>query len=222
MLDEDGATYPSLRREPSLTRAIGDAFLGSKIRRGPASCPRSILGLKVISKRTMWTGRPEPRCLFAPRSHASWGTGTRSSSCTRRRPTTSAGFVRAAAGPIRAVGRGKTPQGRVRDVAGASDPDGREPCPLCGTTSRAAFTRCCSVRWSRLREALRSYDAVHRRTLAFILNRRRWQELPQATKPPATQQLYGENPATRRRDHSGVQRSSGDQTYPRPVESGGS
>lgn len=28
-----------------------------------------------------------------------------------------------------------------------------------------------------LAEGLRSYDATHRRTLAFILNRRRWQEL---------------------------------------------
>ena len=31
MLDEDGATYFSLRREPSLTRAIGDALFGSKL-----------------------------------------------------------------------------------------------------------------------------------------------------------------------------------------------
>jgi hypothetical protein len=38
-----------------------------------------------------------------------------------------------------------------------------------------------------LAEALRSYDAVHLRTLAVILNRKRWQELPQATKPPLAQ-----------------------------------
>lgn len=31
MVDDAGAIYPSLRREPSLTRAIGDALLGSKI-----------------------------------------------------------------------------------------------------------------------------------------------------------------------------------------------
>src|SRR5271166_1257533 len=31
ILDMDGATYPSLRYEPSLTRALGDAFLGSRI-----------------------------------------------------------------------------------------------------------------------------------------------------------------------------------------------
>src|SRR5262249_2250248 len=36
MLEEDGATNPSLRREPSLIRAIGDAFLGNKIRARPA------------------------------------------------------------------------------------------------------------------------------------------------------------------------------------------
>ena len=31
LLDEDGTVYPSLRREPSLSRAIGDALLGSKV-----------------------------------------------------------------------------------------------------------------------------------------------------------------------------------------------
>lgn len=35
ILDEDGSTYASLRREPSLSRAIGDAFLGSKFRARP-------------------------------------------------------------------------------------------------------------------------------------------------------------------------------------------
>jgi hypothetical protein len=42
-----------------------------------------------------------------------------------------------------------------------------------------------------LAEALRSYDAVHRRTLAVISNRRRWQELPQATKPGPPHRLSG-------------------------------
>ncbi|SEQ51159.1 glycosyltransferase family 2 protein [Arthrobacter sp. OV608] len=31
LLDEDGTVYPSLRREPSLSRALGDALLGSKV-----------------------------------------------------------------------------------------------------------------------------------------------------------------------------------------------
>lgn len=35
LLDEDQSTYPSLRREPSLPRAIGDAFLGSKLPQRP-------------------------------------------------------------------------------------------------------------------------------------------------------------------------------------------
>ena len=42
-----------------------------------------------------------------------------------------------------------------------------------------------------LAEGLRSYDAVHRRTLAVILNRRRWHELPWATKPIPVPQLSG-------------------------------
>jgi GT2 family glycosyltransferase len=36
LLDEDGSTYPSLRREPSFSRALGDALLGSKMTSRPA------------------------------------------------------------------------------------------------------------------------------------------------------------------------------------------
>jgi GT2 family glycosyltransferase len=35
LLDEDGTIYPSLRREPSLSRALGDALMGSKVPRRP-------------------------------------------------------------------------------------------------------------------------------------------------------------------------------------------
>jgi GT2 family glycosyltransferase len=35
LLDDDGSTYPSLRREPSLTRALGDAVMGSRFRGRP-------------------------------------------------------------------------------------------------------------------------------------------------------------------------------------------
>ena len=58
-----------------------------------------------------------------------------------------------------------------------------------------------------LAEALRSYDAVHRRTLAVVLNRRRWQELPQATKPVPTP-AFGATP-TWCRHYPGVQRARG-------------
>ncbi|MCX2750283.1 WecB/TagA/CpsF family glycosyltransferase [Arthrobacter sp. MI7-26] len=36
LLDEDGSTYPSLRREPSIARAFGDALCGSRLRYRPA------------------------------------------------------------------------------------------------------------------------------------------------------------------------------------------
>lgn len=35
LIDDDGSVYPSLRREPSLTRAFGDALLGSRFRGRP-------------------------------------------------------------------------------------------------------------------------------------------------------------------------------------------
>ncbi|WDF34216.1 WecB/TagA/CpsF family glycosyltransferase [Arthrobacter agilis] len=35
LLDDDGVTYPSLRREPSITRALGDALMGSRFRGRP-------------------------------------------------------------------------------------------------------------------------------------------------------------------------------------------
>ena len=42
-----------------------------------------------------------------------------------------------------------------------------------------------------LAEALRSYDPVHRRTLVHVLDRQRWSELPQATKPLPPHELSG-------------------------------
>lgn len=43
ILDPGGANYPSLRREPSLTRALGDAAMGAKIPRRPGFLSEGIL-----------------------------------------------------------------------------------------------------------------------------------------------------------------------------------
>ena len=44
ILDGDGVTYPSLRREPTLTRALGDALFGSRMWLGrPGYSPASTL-----------------------------------------------------------------------------------------------------------------------------------------------------------------------------------
>ena len=72
-----------------------------------------------------------------------------------------------------------------------------------------------------LAEGLRSRNAVHRRTLTFLLNRSRWNELPNSMKMISRQQLSGPR-RMRYRDNASVQRTAGDQTYPRPVESSGS
>jgi exopolysaccharide biosynthesis WecB/TagA/CpsF family protein len=192
MLDEDGATYSSLRREPALTRAIGDALFGSK----------------------MWRNRPAflseldyRPASYVVRHDVDWATGA-------------ALLVPAAVARevgewwdefpiyseetdyfrrIRESGRRIRfePSAVVKHRGGGS---GTSP----GLAALMAVNR---VRYTErhhgraysalfravaaLAESLRSYDADHRRTLAVILNRRRWQELPQATKPIPAPHLSG-------------------------------
>jgi GT2 family glycosyltransferase len=192
MLEEDGATYPSLRREPSLTRAIGDALFGSR----------------------MWRNRPaflshlEHRPASYVEAHdVDWATGA-------------ALLVPAAVARevgdwwdefpiyseetdyfrrIRESGRRIRfePSAVVRHRGGGS---GTSP-------GLAALMAVNSVRYveryhgraysalfrvvAALREALRSYDAGHRHTLAVVLNRRRWQQLPRITKPIVAPYLSG-------------------------------
>jgi GT2 family glycosyltransferase len=192
MLDDDGATYPSLRREPSLTRAIGDAFLGSKIwRNRPAFLSES-------------DNRP---ASYVEAHDVDWATGA-------------ALLVPAAVARevgewwdefpiyseetdyfrrIRESGRRIRfePSAVVRHRGGGS---GKSP-------GLAALMAVNSVRYMErhhgwaysalfrvvvaLAQALRSYDAAHRRTLAVVLNRRRWQQLPQVTKPIPAPHLSG-------------------------------
>jgi exopolysaccharide biosynthesis WecB/TagA/CpsF family protein len=184
MLDDDGATYPSLRREPSLTRAIGDALFGSK----------------------MWRNRPAflseldyRPASYVVRHDVDWATGA-------------ALLVPAAVARevgewwdefpiyseetdyfrrIREIGRRIRfePAAVVRHRRGGS---GASP----GLAALMAVNRIRYVERYHgreytalfravvaLAEGLRSYDPVHRRSLAFILNRRRWEQLPQITKP---------------------------------------
>jgi GT2 family glycosyltransferase len=191
MLDEDGTTYPSLRREPSLTRAIGDALLGGKIHVRPGFS--SEIDARSASYREAhdvdWaTGA----ALLVPAAvarevgdwHEEFFLYSEETDYFRRireidRPIR---FVPSAVVKHRGAGSGTSPElaalmavNRIRYVE-------LHHAPAYSALFRAVVA---------LAEAVRSYDAIHRRTLAVILNRRRWQELPQVTKPIPAQQLSG-------------------------------
>ena len=187
MLDEDGTTYTSLRREPALTRAIGDALLGSKLRRRPGFCPRSTSPCELSSSARGGLGHWSRPCSFAPRLRVRSGTGTRITSLYSeetdyfRRMRESGGRIRFEPSAVvkhRRGGSGASPSlatlmavNRVRYVE-------RHHGRSYATMFRAAVV---------LAEMLRSYEPGHRRTLAFLLNRKRWEELPKAIKPSVQQ-----------------------------------
>lgn len=192
MRDERGAIYPSLRREPTLTRAIGDAIFGSRLwRNRPAF-------LSELDYRTEH---------YAQRHDVDWATGAallipapvaaavgawneefflyseETDYCRRiRQSGRRIRFEPAAVVAHRGGGSGASPAlaslmavNRVRYVE-------RHHGRVYSVLFRAAVA---------LTELLRCHDADHRRTLAVVLRRRRWRDLPHATKPPSVQQLSG-------------------------------
>ena len=192
MLDDDGATFPSLRREPSLTRAMGDAFLGNKIRTRPSFSseidfrPASYLDAHDVDWAT-------GAALLVPapvvRQVGEWNEAfflySEETDYFRR--------IRMSGKRIRFE-----PAAVVKHRGGVSV----TPSPELATLMAVNRIRYIEGHHGRvysalfravvaLAEGLRSYNAVHRRNLAVILNRTRWQELPQVVKPPAAQHLSG-------------------------------
>ena len=188
-LDKDEVLYHSLRYEPSLTRVLGDAFLGSK----------------------RWLNRPgilsefdyRPASYLEAHDDVDWASGAAllvPSVVARevgawneefflyseevdyfRRIRMSGRRIRFEPSAVvkhRGWGSGRSPAqetlSAVNRVRYIEQYHGRGY----STLFRAAVA---------LAETLRCYDAAHRRTLAVILNRRRWQELPRATKPAPPQ-----------------------------------
>jgi GT2 family glycosyltransferase len=191
IVDADGAIFPSLHREPSLTRAIGDALLGSKIRARPGfssevdyrpasyleahdvdwACGAAVLVPSVVAREVgAWNEE-----FFLYSEEVDYFRRIRTSGRRIR-------FEPSAVVKHRGRGSGRSPALATLD-----------------TVNRVRYIECYHGRaYSTLfraavalAETLRSYDAVHRRTLAVILNRRRWQELPRATKPTPPQRLSG-------------------------------
>jgi GT2 family glycosyltransferase len=187
MLDEDGTTYPSLRREPSLTRAIGDALLGSKVRKRPSFSSEidARPGSYLVAHDVDWaTGAALLIRAAVARKVGDWNEEFflySEETDYFRRMRESGGRIRFEPSAVvkhRRGGSGTSPSlatlmavNRIRYVQRHH-----------GRPYTALF-RAVVV----LAEALRCYNAAHRRTLAFVVNRERWRELPQATKPPVAQ-----------------------------------
>lgn len=192
ILDSEGAVYTSLCREPSLTRAVGDAFLGSRLMRTRP---------EFLSE---FDYRPES---YVAARDVDWATGA-------------ALLVRAALARelggwseeyflyseetdyfrrIREAGKRVRfePSAVVKHRQGGS-----------GTSSAlATLTTVNRVRYVErhhwwgyaalfrvvvvMAEVVRSADPNHRRTLAVVANRHRWRELPQATKLALVEQISG-------------------------------
>jgi GT2 family glycosyltransferase len=191
ILDEDGAISPSLCREPSLTRAFGDALLVSKIRARPGfssefdfRCASYIdahdvdwatgAALMIPSAVAIDVGEWAEE-FFLYSEEVDYFRRIRMSGRRIR-------FEPSAAVKHRGAGSGRSTAlvalkvvNRVRYI---EQYHGR---------AYSVLFRAVVV----LAEALRSYDPSHRRALGFVLSRRRWQDLPQATKPDPPRQLSG-------------------------------
>ncbi|MVU77333.1 glycosyltransferase [Nocardia sp. ET3-3] len=193
ILDTAGKPHISLCREPSVTRAFGDALFGSRIWR----------------ERPAWLSEFDYRAGSYERAHeVDWATGAcllvRGSLAAElgewneefflyseeteyfRRIRTSGHVVRFA------------PSAVVQHRLGGSGTS-----PALATlleVNRVRYVEMHHGRWYAglfravvaLAAVLRAYNADQRRTLEFVLRRDRWKDLPKATKPPVAEVLSGE------------------------------
>ncbi len=192
ILDINGVTYPSLCREPSLTRAVGDAVVGSRVWRNRPGFlsefdyrPASYVDAHDVDSAT---GAALLVRAEVTRELGDWNeeffVDSEQTDYFRR---------------IRESGR------RVRFEPSAVVKHRRGGC---GTSPAIATLMAVNrVRYAErhhglafavlfravaaLAEMLRSFDPAHRNTLAVILNRQRWRELPHVSKALPAQPLSG-------------------------------
>ena len=186
ILDTDGAVYPSLRREPSLTRIVGDALLGGK-----------------VANRPPWSSETvdDPAQYLEPHA-VDWATGA--ALLVRHE-------VASAVGPwdprFFLYSEETDYLRRVRDLGHevwfepsavvCHDQGGSGFSPRLATlmavnrvryarkhhgTAYAVAFHCAVI----AHEALRSYDADHRATLHTLLDQKSWRRLPRATRWPTS------------------------------------
>lgn len=191
MVDRNGAPFPSLRREPSLSRALGDAVLGRRIPRRPGALSEVDRrpGSYLESHDVDWaTGAAILIPADVAREVGEWNEGFFMYSEEIeyfRRIRDSGRRVRFE--PLAVVehtgkGSGASPSlatlmavNRVRYIE-------RHRGRLYSGFFRATVA---------LGEAMRFYDAVHRRNLAVVVNRRRWRQLPHARGRRTGSRLLG-------------------------------
>jgi exopolysaccharide biosynthesis WecB/TagA/CpsF family protein len=191
ILDEDGAISRSLCREPSLTRAVGDALLGSKIRARPSFSSEFDFRRKsyLEAHDVDWaTGAALLVPSTVAREVGNWNEEffLYSEEIDYFRRIRSSGR-RIRFEPSAVVKHRGGGSGRSHALATLKAVNRVRYIERYHARAYSALFRGVVA----LAEALRSYDPVHRRTLAVILNHQRWQELPQATKPVPPHNLSG-------------------------------
>ncbi|WP_420749515.1 WecB/TagA/CpsF family glycosyltransferase [Rhodococcus sp. O3] len=181
IIDKDGEIYPSLRREPSILRAIGDALFGGRLRRRPRFLSEIVYSPKdyIDAHEVDWaTGAAVLLRSSVAREVGPWNEEFflySEETDYFRRIRMGGHLVRfepAAVVQHRQGGSGTSPAltrlmtvNRIRYVERHHD-------GTYGMLFRSVVA---------LSEALRAYDPDHRRTLSTVLRRRRWRELPHAT-----------------------------------------
>lgn len=193
ILDEDGATYPSLRHEPSIGRSIGDAFFGSRAWRSrpgflsefdyrPGSYNHAHNAVTwatgaalIVRAEVMHAVGPWNETFFLYSEEIDYFRRIRESGYRIR-------FEPSAVVTHRLGGSGTSP-----DLAALMAVNRIRYAELYhGNLYSAAFRAA-----TALTHVLRSYDPGQRRTLGVVANRSRWRELPHATRPLALEQIPG-------------------------------
>jgi GT2 family glycosyltransferase len=178
ILDGDGAIHPSLGREPSLIRGLGDAVFGGNIcallglpsefdyRKGSYlhahdvdwATGAALLVRSAVAKQVGdWS-----EAFFLYSEEVDYSRRIRMSGWRIR-------FEPSAVVKHRAGG-----SGRSHDLAALQAINRIRYIETYHGSAYSALFRAVVL----LRHALRSYDPVHRHAFAFVLRRKRWQELP--------------------------------------------
>ncbi|MGW0017274.1 WecB/TagA/CpsF family glycosyltransferase [Rhodococcus sp. NPDC003382] len=181
ILDENGELYPSIRREPSLMGAVGDALFGGRLRKRPRFLseivynPEDYLDAHDVDWATgaavlirAWVARevgPWNEEFFLYSEETDYFRRIRKGGhLVRFEPSAIVQHRQGGSGTSPVLTRLMTVN-RVRYVERHH-----------GGTYSMLFRSVVA-----LSEALRAYDPEHRRTLSTVLRRRKWRELPHAT-----------------------------------------
>lgn len=179
LLDEHGSLYPSLRREPTALRALGDAFFGARFPRRPGWASEMVRTPALYERRHRVHWATGAVMLIAAECDAAVGPWDETRFFLYSEETDFAARARAGGWSVEYV-----PEACVRHRQGGS---GHSP-------DLAALMAVNRIRYYEkhhgrargvvfrfvvvLHELLRCADPVHRRSLRFVLRRSSWSRLP--------------------------------------------